>query len=162
MLEELHHPDLVTPVEETLSALDDLVRSGKVRYIGHSNRAGWQIAEAEFVARQLGTERYISAQNHYNLLDRRAELEVLPAAKAYGLGVLPYFPLAPSGIDVVPLPSRLIGATAAQVLLERIGGATHPTRTIVLRGDPAPPAPRAPDPAARPADPSARPPEEPS
>jgi aryl-alcohol dehydrogenase-like predicted oxidoreductase len=93
-LYQFHTPDHATPVEETLSALDDLVRSGKVRYIGHSNRAGWQIAEAEFVARRLGTERFISAQNHYNLLDRRAELEVLPAAKAYGLGVLPYFPLA--------------------------------------------------------------------
>jgi 1-deoxyxylulose-5-phosphate synthase len=93
-LYQFHTPDEATPVEETLSALDDLVRSGKVRYIGHSNRAGWQIAEAEFVARQLGTERFISAQNHYNLLDRRAELEVLPAARAYGLGVLPYFPLA--------------------------------------------------------------------
>ncbi len=93
-LYQFHTPDEATPIEETLSALDDLVRSGKVRYIGHSNRAGWQIAEAEFVARQLGTERFISAQNHYNLLDRRAELEVLPAARAYGLGVLPYFPLA--------------------------------------------------------------------
>ncbi|MFC7402217.1 aldo/keto reductase [Citricoccus sp. GCM10030269] len=93
-LYQFHTPDDATPIEETLSALDDLVHSGKVRYIGHSNRAGWQIAEAEFVARELGTERFISAQNHYNLLDRRAELEVLPSAKAYGLGVLPYFPLA--------------------------------------------------------------------
>ncbi|MGM7667463.1 aldo/keto reductase [Microbacterium sp. A93] len=93
-LYQFHTPDEATPIEETLSAMDDLVRSGKVRYIGHSNRAGWQIAEAEFVARELGTERFISAQNHYNLLDRRAELEVLPAARAYGLGVLPYFPLA--------------------------------------------------------------------
>ncbi|WP_313817190.1 aldo/keto reductase [Citricoccus sp.] len=93
-LYQFHTPDDATPIEETLSALDDLVRSGKVRYIGHSNRAGWQIAEAEFVARELGTEAFISAQNHYNLLDRRAELEVLPAARAFGLGVLPYFPLA--------------------------------------------------------------------
>ncbi|MGG5172802.1 aldo/keto reductase [Pseudarthrobacter sp. J1738] len=93
-LYQFHTPDPLTPIEETLSALDDLVRSGKVRYIGHSNRAGWQIAEAEFTARALGTERFISSQNHYNLLDRRAELEVTPAAEAYGLGVLPYFPLA--------------------------------------------------------------------
>ena len=91
---QFHTPDPATPIEETLSALDTLVTSGKVRYIGHSNRAGWQIAEAEFVARELGTERFISAQNHYNLIDRRAELEVLPASRAYGLGVLPYFPLA--------------------------------------------------------------------
>lgn len=93
-LYQFHTPDPGTPIEETLAALDSLVSSGKVRYIGHSNRAGWQIAEAEFLARELGTERFISAQNHYNLLDRRAELEVLPAARAYGLGVLPYFPLA--------------------------------------------------------------------
>ena len=93
-LYQLHTPDPLTPIEETLAALDDLVTSGKVRYIGHSNLAGWQIAEAEFVARNLGTARFISAQNHYNLLDRRAELEVLPAAQAYGLGVIPYFPLA--------------------------------------------------------------------
>lgn len=93
-LYQFHTPDTATPIDETLSALDDLITAGKVRYIGHSNRAGWQIADAEYVAQQLGAERFISAQNHYNLLDRRAELEVLPAAEAYGLGVLPYFPLA--------------------------------------------------------------------
>ena len=93
-LYQFHTPDPETPVEETLSALDDLVRSGKVRYVGHSNRAGWQIAEAEFVARARGGARFISSQNHYNLLDRRAELEVTPASEAYGLGVLPYVPLA--------------------------------------------------------------------
>lgn len=93
-LYQFHTPDPETPIEETLSALDDLVRAGKVRYVGHSNRAGWQIAEAEHVARQLGVERFVSAQNQYNLTDRRAELEVLPASRAYGLGVLPYFPLA--------------------------------------------------------------------
>ena len=93
-LYQFHTPDPLTPVEETLSALDDLVRAGKVRYIGHSNRAGWQIAEAEFTARMGGYTPFISSQNHYNLLDRRAELEVTPAAEAYGLGLLPYFPLA--------------------------------------------------------------------
>ncbi|HJQ05048.1 MAG TPA: aldo/keto reductase [Nocardioides sp.] len=93
-LYQFHTPDPLTPIDETLSALDDLVREGKVRYVGHSNRAGWQIAEAEYVARALGTTRFISSQSHYNLLDRRAELEVLPAARALGLGVLPYFPLA--------------------------------------------------------------------
>jgi aryl-alcohol dehydrogenase-like predicted oxidoreductase len=93
-LYQFHTPDPLTPIEETLSALDDLVREGKVRYIGHSNRAGWQIAEAEYVARALGTSRFISSQSHYNLLDRRAELEVMPASRALGLGVLPYFPLA--------------------------------------------------------------------
>lgn len=93
-LYQYHTPDTETPIEETLSALDDLVREGKVRYIGHSNRTGWQIAEAEFTARMGGFTPFISSQNHYNLLDRRAELEVTEAAEAYGLGVLPYFPLA--------------------------------------------------------------------
>lgn len=93
-LYQYHTPDRYTPIEETLSALDDLVRSGKVRYIGHSNRAGWQVAEAAHVAQNMGVEPFISAQNHYNLLDRRAELEVIPAAERYGLGVFPYFPLA--------------------------------------------------------------------
>ncbi|WP_026554272.1 aldo/keto reductase [Arthrobacter sp. 35W] len=93
-LYQFHTPDNETPVEETLAALDDLVTAGKVRYIGHSNRAGWQIADAEFTARMGGYTPFISSQNHYNLLDRRAELEVTPAAEAYGLGVLPYFPLA--------------------------------------------------------------------
>ena len=93
-LYQFHTPDPATPIEETLRALDDLVRAGKVRYVGHSNRAGWQIAQAEYVAHELGVERFVSAQNHYNLLDRRAELEVVPAAAEFGLGVLPYFPLA--------------------------------------------------------------------
>ncbi len=93
-LYQFHTPDPLTPIDETLSALDDLVHAGKVRYVGHSNRAGWQIAEAEFVARELGVERFVSSQNQYNLTDRRAELEVLPACEAFGLGVLPYFPLA--------------------------------------------------------------------
>lgn len=89
-----HTPDPLTPVEETLSALNDLVVSGKVRYIGHSNMSGWQIAHFDHVARQLGTERFISSQNNFNLLDRRAELEVLPASEQFGLGVLPYYPLS--------------------------------------------------------------------
>lgn len=93
-LYQYHTPDPLTPIEETLAALDHLVTGGKVRYIGHSNMAGWQIAQAEYVARSLGGARFISTQNHYNLLDRRAELEVIPSAKALGLGVLPYFPLA--------------------------------------------------------------------
>lgn len=92
-LYQLHTPDPATPLEETLAALDDLVAAGKVRYVGHSNLSGWQIAHAEHLGRALGT-RFISAQNHYNLLDRRAELEVAPACEAFGLGLLPYFPLA--------------------------------------------------------------------
>lgn len=93
-LYQYHSPDGVTPIEETLAALDDLVRAGKVRYLGHSNQTGWQIAQAAYEAQIGGYAPFISAQNHYNLLDRRAELEVLPAARQFGLGVLPYFPLA--------------------------------------------------------------------
>lgn len=93
-LYQYHAPDPATPVDETLAALDQLVQSGKVRYIGHSNFAGWQVAEAEYVARQLGGSRFISAQNHYNLLERAVEREVVPATRSYGLGLLPYFPLA--------------------------------------------------------------------
>lgn len=93
-LYQFHTPDNSTPIDETIAALDDLIRAGKIRYVGHSNRAGWQIAQAEYVARELGATRFVSSQNHYNLLDRRAELEVIPAADEFGLGVLPYFPLA--------------------------------------------------------------------
>ena len=92
-LYQLHTPDPATPIDETISALDDLVRAGKVRYLGHSNLSGWQIAEAEYVARELGTARFISAQNEYNLLARGVEAEVLPAVRHLGLGFLPYFPL---------------------------------------------------------------------
>lgn len=89
-----HTVDPNTPFEETLTALDDLVTSGKVRYLGHSNMTGWQIAHAEHLARELGTERFVASQNNFNLLDRRAELEVLPATGFFGLGVVPYYPLA--------------------------------------------------------------------
>lgn len=93
-LYQLHTPDPATPIDETLAALDDLVTSGKVRYVGHSNFKGWQVADAEHVARSLGGTRFVSAQNEYSLLSRGVEREVLPAAEAFGVGVLPYFPLA--------------------------------------------------------------------
>ena len=93
-LYQLHTPDPHTPVEETLSALGELVAEGKIRYIGHSNFAGWQIAEAAAVARELGTAPFVSAQNHWSLLERDAEAEVVPACEHFQLGVLPYFPLA--------------------------------------------------------------------
>ena len=92
-LYQLHTPDPETPIDETIAALDELVRAGKVRYIGHSNLSGWQIAEAELVARELGATRFVSAQNEYNLLSRAAEAEVLPAVRHFGLGFLPFFPL---------------------------------------------------------------------
>ena len=93
-LYQLHRPDGVTPIEETLAALTELVREGKVRYIGSSNLSGWQISNADWVARTNGLERFISAQNNYSLLDRKVEIEVVPACEHHGLGVLPYFPLA--------------------------------------------------------------------
>jgi aryl-alcohol dehydrogenase-like predicted oxidoreductase len=93
-LYQIHKPDPATPIEETLSALGDLVTHGKVRYMGHSNFSGWQLAEAACVARELGTSPFISAQNHWSLLERGSEAEVVPAALHYGLGVLPYYPLA--------------------------------------------------------------------
>jgi aryl-alcohol dehydrogenase-like predicted oxidoreductase len=92
-LYQLHQPDPNTPIEETLATLDDLITEGKVRYIGHSNLAGWQIAEAEFTAQLGGHPKFISSQNEYSLLVRDAEEEVLPAVNAYGLGFLPFFPL---------------------------------------------------------------------
>lgn len=92
-LYQLHTPDPMTPIAETLDVLDDLIREGKIRYIGHSNLAGWQIAEAEFVAELAGHPHFISAQDEYSLLARGVEREVLPAVNAFGLGFLPYFPL---------------------------------------------------------------------
>ncbi len=93
-LYQLHRPDPATPVEETLSALTDLVREGKVRYLGSSNFAGWQVADAEWTARTRGYERFVSAQNEYSWLERGIEDDVVPALEHYGIGLLPYFPLA--------------------------------------------------------------------
>jgi aryl-alcohol dehydrogenase-like predicted oxidoreductase len=93
-LYQMHRPDPLTPIEETLSALDDLVHEGKVRYIGHSNFRGWQAAEAEWVARSSQGSRFISAQNEYSLLKRGIEADLVPALVQYGVGLLPFFPLA--------------------------------------------------------------------
>jgi aryl-alcohol dehydrogenase-like predicted oxidoreductase len=93
-LYQLHRPDPLTPIEETLSALTELVQEGKVRYIGSSNFAGWQVADAEWTARTRHLERFISAQNNYNLLEREIEADVVPACEAFGIGILPFFPLA--------------------------------------------------------------------
>jgi aryl-alcohol dehydrogenase-like predicted oxidoreductase len=93
-LYQIHRPDPLTPLEETLAALDELVHEGKVRYVGSSNHAAWQVADAEWLARTHGFERFISAQNHYNLLDRKVEAELAPACDRFGISILPYFPLA--------------------------------------------------------------------
>jgi aryl-alcohol dehydrogenase-like predicted oxidoreductase len=92
-LYQLHEPDPATPIAETLGALDDLVRAGKVRYIGNSNFSGWQVADAAWVARSQHLTPFISAQNDYSLLNREVEAELVPACERFGLGVLPFFPL---------------------------------------------------------------------
>ena len=93
-LYQLHRPDPSTPIEETLSALSDLVREGKVRYLGSSNFTGWQVADAEWTSRTRGHERFVSAQNEYNVLKRDVEDDLVPALEQYGIGLLPFFPLA--------------------------------------------------------------------
>lgn len=93
-LYQIHFPDESTPIEETLRALDDIVRAGKVRYIGCCNFAGWQLMDAQWTSRSLGLNSFISCQDEYSLLVRGIERELIPAIKAQGLGLLPYFPLA--------------------------------------------------------------------
>ena len=93
-LYQLHFPDPLTPIEETLRALDDLVRQGKVRYIGCSNFAAWQVADAQWIARTHELASFISCQNEYSLLERGPDRELIPAMQHFSLGLLPYFPLA--------------------------------------------------------------------
>lgn len=124
-LYQQHAPDPDTPIEETLRALDDLVTAGKVRYLGNSNFTGWQLADADWTARHHGLNRFATAQNLYNLLDRRIEKEVLPACRQFGLGLLPYFPLA-SGLltgkyargQAAPEGTRLAGERGTNALTE--------------------------------------------
>jgi len=122
-LYQIHFPDPTTPIEETLRALDDMVRAGKVRYVGTSNFAAWQIAEAQWTARVGGLAQPISVQHHYNLIRREAEAEVLPVARAHGLGVIPFFPLASGFLSgkyrpgVTPTSGRLVGNPSAERIL---------------------------------------------
>jgi aryl-alcohol dehydrogenase-like predicted oxidoreductase len=107
---QVHRPDPLTPIEETLRALDDLIRQGKVRYIGCSNFAAWQVVEAQWTARQCGLAPFVSCQDEYSLLMRRPEQAQIPMMQASGVGLLPYYPLA-SGLLTgkyrrnVPLPA---------------------------------------------------------
>jgi aryl-alcohol dehydrogenase-like predicted oxidoreductase len=122
-LYQIHQPDPATPIAETLDALDDLVRAGKVRYLGSSNFSGWQVADADWTARSAHRTRFVSAQNQYSLLERGAEAELVPACRRFGVGLLPYFPLA-SGLltgkyrrdQPAPPGSRLSRANFAPVL----------------------------------------------
>ena len=93
-LYQIHFPDPYTPIEETLGALDKLIGDGKVRYIGCSNFAGWQVADAQWTAKHLSLNSFVSCQNEYSVLVRSVERELLPAMQKFGLGMLPYFPLA--------------------------------------------------------------------
>lgn len=93
-LYQLHRPDPLTPLEETLEALTDLVREGKVLYLGCSNFDGWQVADASWTSSTAGLASFVSVQNEYSLLDRTVEDEVAPACERFGLGILPFFPLA--------------------------------------------------------------------
>jgi aryl-alcohol dehydrogenase-like predicted oxidoreductase len=112
---QMHEPDPSTPIEETLGALDELVREGKVRFIGSSNFSAAQIEEADTIARERGLVRFVSAQNEYSFVAREAEDEVLPLCDRLGIGVLPYFPLASGlltgkhAIREVPKEGRLAG-----------------------------------------------------
>jgi aryl-alcohol dehydrogenase-like predicted oxidoreductase len=93
-LYQLHRADPKTPIEETLSALDDLVRAGKVRYVGCSNVPAWSVVDASWTARELKSSRFVCAQDEYSLLVREAERELAPALESHGMGLIPYFPLA--------------------------------------------------------------------
>jgi aryl-alcohol dehydrogenase-like predicted oxidoreductase len=123
-LYQLHRPDPRTPIEETLAALDELVREGKVRYLGSSNFTGWQVVDADWTARAAGTTPFVSAQNEYSLLERDVEDELVPACEHVGVGLLPFFPLAsglltgkyrrgepaPEGTRLAGMADRLEGA----------------------------------------------------
>jgi aryl-alcohol dehydrogenase-like predicted oxidoreductase len=93
-LYQLHQPDPLTPIEETLHALDDLIRQGKVRYVGCSNLPAWQVVESLWTSRELGINSFICCQDQYSLLVREPERELIPAIESYNLGLLPFFPLA--------------------------------------------------------------------
>lgn len=113
-LYQIHRPDPTTPIAETLRAMNDLIAEGKVRYIGCSNFTAWQVTEAAWTARELGMEPFISAQNQYSMYNRSAEVELIPACAAAGVGIFPYYPLA-SGLltgkyrrgEAAPAGSRL-------------------------------------------------------
>jgi aryl-alcohol dehydrogenase-like predicted oxidoreductase len=126
---QMHVPDPVTPIEETLAALHELVLEGKVRYLGSSNFAAWQIVDADWSARTAGATPFVSAQNRYNLLDRTAEAELVPALEQVGVGLIPYVPLAsglltgkyrrggsaPEGSRLARMPDRLAQADFARI-----------------------------------------------
>ncbi len=124
-LYQMHEPDVRTPIDETLDALDELVREGKIRYIGSSQFAAWQVVDADWTARTSGNARFISTQSEYSLLERGIEDEIVPACEHMGVGVLPFFPLS-NGLltgkyrrdQPPPAGSRLSESRYAQVLAD--------------------------------------------
>jgi aryl-alcohol dehydrogenase-like predicted oxidoreductase len=124
-LYQIHWPDPMTPQAETLQALDDLVRAGKIRYVGCSNYTGWQVADAAWIAETRGLNPFVSAQNQYSLLNRDIERDLIPACEHFGLGLLPFFPLA-SGLltgkysrgEAPPGGTRLAGDRQRRLLQE--------------------------------------------
>jgi aryl-alcohol dehydrogenase-like predicted oxidoreductase len=127
-LYQIHRPDPKTPIDETMRALDDLVKQGKVRYIGHSNFSGWQTAECHYISKAEHLTPFVSAQNQYNLLERAIEGELVPACKEFGVSVLPFFPLASGFLtgkykkgEPMPEGARLtaMGPMAERMLSER-------------------------------------------
>lgn len=122
-LYQIHAPDRSTPIEETLRTLDDLVRAGKIRYYGTSNFPSWQIVEAQWASKSFGLNRPVSEQPQYNLLNREVEREIVPAMAEYGVGMIPYSPLAsglltgkykrgespPPGTRMARMPAQYLG-----------------------------------------------------
>ena len=106
-LYQLHQVDPITPMEETLRAFDDLIRQGKVRYAGISNHTAWKVVEAQWIARKLGINSFVSCQDEYSLLGRSPERDLIPAMESYGLGLLPYFPLASGLLSGKYKPGKL-------------------------------------------------------
>jgi 1-deoxyxylulose-5-phosphate synthase len=126
-LYQIHRPDPETPVEETLGALTDLVRAGKVRYVGCSTHPAWQVMEALMVSELHGFTRYISEQPPYNLLDRRIENELIPLCRQYGLAIIPWAPLAQGVLagryaDVASPPADSRVVLRGGVYAERVTG----------------------------------------
>jgi aryl-alcohol dehydrogenase-like predicted oxidoreductase len=121
-LYQMHQPDPTTPIEESLRALDDLMKSGKVRYIGCSNFAGWQLSEALWTSRVNHLNSFVTVQPKYNVLERQIEQELVPCCKAHGVGIIPWGPLAGGFLTGKyrrgePPPPPAPGARPAKVLL---------------------------------------------
>ena len=133
-LYQIHRWDPATPIEETMQALDDVVRSGKARYLGASSMWGWQLSKAQQVAAQNGWTQFVSMQNHYNLLNREEEREMLPLCADLGMGVIPWSPLArgrlarPWGEETNRSETDAFGRTlydtseSDRVIVDRVGG----------------------------------------